>query len=455
MNITIVGTGYVGLVSGICFSEMGNEVTCVDIDTRKIDSLNNGHLTIFEPGLESLYARNREAGRIRFTSDLESAVQAAEFVFLALPTPPGEDGSADLRYVLGVASQLGSMLTSYTIVVDKSTVPVGTAERVRRAIEASGKAAGVDFDVVSNPEFLREGVAVADFMKPDRIVVGTSSPRAAERMRQLYAPFVRQGNPVLVMDERSAEMTKYAANAMLATKITFMNEVANLCARVGADVELVRRGVGTDHRIGDQFLYPGLGFGGSCFPKDVQALGRTAEESGYAFRILDAVLDVNKTQYLHIVDRVLENLGADLSGRRIAVWGLAFKANTDDVRESPAHSVIRSLLDAGASVSAYDPEAAETTYHVLGDDITYAASLYEAIDGADALVVCTEWPEFRNPDWGRVRAELDTPFVFDGRNLYDPIEMARLGFAYHAVGRPHRPPMVQAVSADSELKAAA
>ena len=453
MNIAVVGTGYVGLVSGTCFAEMGNTVTCVDIDARKVESLQGGTLTIYEPGLEVYFDRGRREDRLHFTTDLAAAVEHAEVVFLALPTPPGEDGSADLSYVMGVAGQIGELLAanpgwSYKVIVDKSTVPVGTSERVTAALEAAGVAAGERFDVVSNPEFLREGVAVEDFMKPERVVIGTHSERAGKVMTRLYEPFVRSGNPILIMDEASAEMTKYAANALLATKITFMNEIANLCALVGADVDKVRRGIGTDSRIGAKFLYAGIGFGGSCFPKDVQALHRTARGEGYDFRILQAVLDVNDDQKTVLVPRILDALGTGdtagqrLAGRRFGVWGLAFKPHTDDVRESPAHVVIRALAAEGADVVAFDPEAVETTRAVLGEGalgtgtLSYAATPFAAIDGADALVVCTEWPEFRRPDLERVRATLARPLVFDGRNVYDVERMAELGFEYHSIGRP-------------------
>jgi UDPglucose 6-dehydrogenase len=456
MKLAVVGTGYVGLVSGTCFAEMGNDVVCVDIDQAKVEKLRSGRLTIYEPGLEVYFERNRREDRLHFTTDLAAAVEDAEAVFLALPTPPDEDGSADLSYVLGVAEQLGALLAGhpdwgYKVIVGKSTVPVGTAKRVTARLEAAGLAPGERFDVVSNPEFLREGVAVEDFMKPERVVVGTSSARAAEVMTRLYEPFVRSGNPILVMDEESAEVTKYAANALLATKITFMNEVANLCERVGADVEQVRRGVGTDSRIGPKFLYAGIGFGGSCFPKDVQALHRTAREHGYDFRLVDAVLAVNDRQKTALLPRIVDALGdaaGRLDGRRIAVWGLAFKPHTDDVREAPAHYVIRALTARGADVVAFDPEAVETTKAVLGEgslvegSVTYAPTAYGAAEGADALVICTEWPEFRRPDLERVRRGLRAPeggfpLVFDGRNVFEPERMATLGFDYHAVGRPH------------------
>jgi len=440
MKVAIAGTGYVGLVSGTCFAEMGNDVVCVDIDVKKVERLRSGRLTIFEPGLELYFSRNLRENRLRFTTELADAVVSSEVIFLALPTPPGEDGSADLSYVLGVAREIGRLMhergVGYRVIVNKSTVPVGTSDAVKAVIEESGLEAGEHFDVVSNPEFLREGVAVEDFMKPERVIIGASSPRAAHIVTTLYKPFVRQGNPILVMDERSSEMTKYAANAMLATKITFMNEIANLCDLVGANVDHIRRGIGVDSRIGKQFLYPGIGFGGSCFPKDVQALERTATASGYQFEILKSVLSVNDRQRRMLADRIIDYFGGSLEGRAIAVWGLAFKPNTDDVREAPAHAVIRALLDAGATVRAFDPEAMETTRAVLGDLITYSDDDYAAIDGADALAICTEWNEFREPDFERMKRALKAPVVFDGRNLYDPVRMAKLGFEYFSVGRP-------------------
>ncbi len=452
MKISIIGTGYVGLVTGTCFAEMGNEVICVDIDVEKIRMLNGGELTIFEPGLNVFFERGLREDRLRFTTDLDSTVNESDVIFLALPTPPAEDGSADLSYVLDVARELGRLLAAserraYTVIVNKSTVPVGTADRVREAIAAAGLRAGEDFDVVSNPEFLREGVAVEDFMKPERVVIGTSSERAAEVMQQLYEPFVRQGNPIVVMDERSSEMTKYAANAFLATKITFMNEIANLCERAGSNVDKVRVGIGLDSRIGKHFLYPGIGFGGSCFPKDVQALARTAEDREYDFEILRAVLNVNDRQRGLLARRVVNYFGGSLAGTRIAVWGLAFKPNTDDVREAPSHVVIRGLLKAGADVSAFDPEAIETTRAVLGDLIEYARDAYEAAAGADALVICTEWNEFRRPDFDMLQRLLKKPVVFDGRNLYDPRRMAELCFDYHSIGRPHYYPRLQRAAA--------
>ena len=460
MNIAVVGTGYVGLVSGTCFAEMGNQVVCVDIDEKKVESLKNGTLTIYEPGLEVYFDRGRREGRLHFTTDLAAAVEPAEVVFLALPTPPGEDGSADLSYVMGVAEQIGTLLAAnpgwgFKTIVDKSTVPVGTSRKVSAALEAAGVRDGEHFAVVSNPEFLREGVAVEDFMKPERVVIGASSSRAADVMTRLYEPFVRSGNPILIMDEESAEMTKYAANALLATKITFMNEIANLCERVGADVDKVRRGIGTDSRIGAKFLYAGIGFGGSCFPKDVQALHRTARQNDYDFKILEAVLDVNELQKTVLVPRItaaLASADGRLGGKTVALWGLAFKPHTDDVREAPAHVLIRELTALGANVVAFDPEAVETTKATFEREplagpgrLTYAESAYAAAEGADCLVVATEWPEFRRPTFDRLREALNPgpdgpPLVFDGRNVFDAHRMAEAGFDYHSIGRPHVAP---------------
>jgi UDPglucose 6-dehydrogenase len=454
MKIGVIGTGYVGLVSGACFAEMGNDVVCVDIDQRKVDKLSRGELTIFEPGIERFLERNLRENRIRFSTRLADAVESSDILFLALPTPPGEDGSADLSYVLGVAAEIADLLAKdpaigYRVIVDKSTVPVGTAARVNALFLERGLEPGTHFDVVSNPEFLREGVAVDDFMKPERVVVGTDSERAAELMTELYEPFVRSGNPIIVMDERSSEMTKYAANALLATKITFMNEIANVCERVGADVDAVRRGIGTDSRIGPQFLYAGIGFGGSCFPKDVQALLRTSQENGYDFDILTAVLAVNARQQLVLADRVKKHFGDDLSGLRVAVWGLAFKPNTDDVREAPSHVIIKALAEAGAEVVAYDPEAIETTRAVLGEGdlasgtLAYAADPYSALVRADTLVICTEWPEFRRPDFEKMQRLMRGDVIFDGRNLYQSERMAEQGFTYHSIGRPFVAPVSQ------------
>lgn len=435
MTIGIIGTGYVGLVTGTCFAEMGNEVTCVDINVEKIARLRSGDLPLFEPSLRVFFERNIREGRLHFTTEAGDAVPNCDVVFLALPTPPGEDGSADLSYVERASRDIAPMLTGYTVVVTKSTVPVGTTDRVR-AIIADRHAPDAEFDVVSNPEFLREGVAVEDFMKPDRVVIGTSSARAVEVMDRLYRPFLRNGNPMLVMDERSSEMTKYAANAMLATKISFMNEIASVCEAVGANVDFVRRGIGSDSRIGKQFLYPGIGFGGSCFPKDVRALVKTAEEHDYSFRILEAVMDVNEMQRRKFGLAVGDFFGGDLSGRRIAVWGLSFKPNTDDVREASSLVIIESVLSLGAEVIAFDPEAMGSTRMVLGDRIRYGEDAYDVLGHADALVVCTEWNEFRRPDLQRMKDLMRQPVVFDGRNLYDPDEMAAAGFAYTSIGRP-------------------
>ncbi len=432
MRIAVIGTGYVGLVSGTCFAETGNDVVCVDIDERKVNMLSNGQITIFEPGLEVLFERNLKQNRLSFTTDLKAGIKDAELIFLALPTPPGEDGSADLKYVLGVAEQLGHILEDYAVIVDKSTVPVGTADRVREKIALNAK---VEFDVVSNPEFLREGVAVDDFMKPDRVVVGTSSERAKKVMERLYNPFIRQGNPIIFMDERSAEMTKYAANSFLATKITFMNEVANLCEKVGANVDAVRRGIGTDSRIGKRFLFAGIGYGGSCFPKDVQALAKTSEENNYEFRILKSVMEVNQAQKSKLIEPLKDHFGGSLKGKKIAMWGLAFKPNTDDIREAPALENIKILLEMGASVTAYDPEAMENVKITIGDSITYAESPYGALVDADALMIVTEWPVFRNPDFKAVGKLLKEKLIFDGRNLFEPEQMQELGYTYYSIGR--------------------
>jgi len=453
MKIGVIGTGYVGLVSGACFAEMGNDVVCVDIDEDKVARLSRGELTIFEPGIERFLTRNLRENRLQFTTLLEKAVEETEILFLALPTPPGEDGSADLSYVLGVAGKIADLLAGdpalgYRVLVDKSTVPVGTASRVRAIMEERGLEAGVDFDVVSNPEFLREGVAVDDFMKPERVVIGTDGEKARDLMQQLYEPFVRSGNPILMMDERSAEMTKYAANALLATKITFMNEIANVCERVGADVDSVRHGIGTDSRIGPKFLYAGIGFGGSCFPKDVQALLRTSQQNDYPFQILEAVLEVNARQRKVLGERILERFDGDMQGKRVAVWGLAFKPNTDDVREAPSHEIIHALTERGAEVTAYDPEAMETTRRVLGEgplgagSLAYAADPYSALVRADLLVICTEWPEFRRPDFDRMKRLMNEHVIYDGRNLYQTDRMAETGFEYRSIGRPYIPPTV-------------
>ena len=438
MKIAVVGTGYVGLVTGTCFAETGNNVTCVDIDQSKIDKLNGGQITIYEPGLEKLFLRNQREGRLHFTKDLASAVKDASIVFLALPTPPGEDGSADLKYILGVAADLGRLLQpeDYKVIVDKSTVPVGTADKVTTAIlQTATQNIQDSFDVVSNPEFLREGVAVDDFMKPDRVVIGTSSEKAKKVMNDLYAPFVRQGNPVIFMDEKSAELTKYAANSFLAVKITFMNEIAQLCERLGADVDMVRKGIGSDERIGKRFLFPGIGYGGSCFPKDVQALSKSSTEVNYNFKILDAVMDVNEKQKLHLMPKINQYFEGNLKGKHFAIWGLAFKPNTDDIREAPALYIIDALLAAGATVTAFDPEAMDNVKKLLGDTIQFSENQYDALLDADALIVATEWNEFRTPDFSQIDTSLKNKVIFDGRNLFDLQQIAQLGFHYESVGR--------------------
>ena len=432
MKIIVVGTGYVGLVTGTCFAETGNKVTCVDIDRSKVDKLSNGQITIYEPGLEKIFLRNIKEGRLTFTTELASAIEGAEIIFLALPTPPGADGSADLKYILGVADQLGKILKDYKVIVNKSTVPVGTADKVKAAIAKNYKG---EYDVVSNPEFLREGVAVDDFMKPDRVVVGTRSDRAKKVISDLYAPFVRQGNPVIFMDERSSELTKYAANSFLATKISFMNEIAQLCERMGADVDMVRRGIGSDDRIGKRFLFPGIGYGGSCFPKDVQALIMSSDEVKYDFEILKAVEKVNANQKLHLVDKIKAYYQGDLKGKHIALWGLAFKPNTDDIREAPALSIIEALTAMGASIIAYDPEAMPNVKAQIGDKIKYATNQYEALSGADFLIIATEWSEFRTPDFERMEKEIKHKIIFDGRNLFEVSKMKEIGYTYFSIGR--------------------
>jgi UDPglucose 6-dehydrogenase len=432
MKITVIGTGYVGLVTGTCFAETGNKVTCVDIDKAKVDKLSSGQITIYEPGLEKIFLRNTKEGRLVFTTNLEEVLEASEIIFLALPTPPGADGSADLKYVLGVADQMGKLMKGYKVVVNKSTVPVGTADKVREAIAKNYKG---EFDVVSNPEFLREGVAVEDFMKPDRVVIGTKSEQAKKVMTELYAPFVRQGNPLIFMDERSSELTKYAANSFLATKISFMNEIAQLCERMGADVDMVRRGIGSDDRIGKRFLFPGIGYGGSCFPKDVQALVKSSNEVNYDFEILKAVEKVNALQKLHLVNKINTYFKNDLQGKKIALWGLAFKPNTDDIRDAPAIDMINALTAAGAIITAYDPEAMPNVKNKIGDKIKYASNQYEALAGADILVVATEWSEFRTPDFEIIEKELTSKVIFDGRNLFDVAKMKEMGYHYESIGR--------------------
>ncbi|HRX00533.1 MAG TPA: UDP-glucose/GDP-mannose dehydrogenase family protein [Cyclobacteriaceae bacterium] len=432
MKIAVVGTGYVGLVTGTCLAETGNTVTCVDIDQEKVRKLKSGEVTIYEPGLTPLFERNLKQQRLFFTTSLEEGIRDAKIIFLALPTPPGEDGSADLKYILKVANDLGPLLKSYVVIVDKSTVPVGTAEKVRKAVSSGAK---VEFDVVSNPEFLREGVAVDDFMKPERVVVGTSSQRAQKLMEELYIPFVRQGNPIIFMDERSAELTKYAANSFLATKISFMNEIANMCELLGADVDAVRKGIGSDSRIGKRFLFPGIGYGGSCFPKDVQALAKSAEEVSYDFKILNAVMDVNDHQRLKLLKAIKSHFGNNLKDKTIAIWGLAFKPHTDDIREAPALYNIKGLLTEGARIKAHDPEAMDNVHKMIGDKISYHATPYEAAQDADAILIATEWPEFRSPDFDKLSAIMKDKVIFDGRNLYDIEAMKDLGFKYISIGR--------------------
>lgn len=432
MKIAVIGTGYVGLVTGTCFSETGNEVVCVDIDEAKVNKLINGEITIYEPGLEKIFLRNIKEKRLSFTTDLQFAIDSAEVIFLALPTPPGEDGSADLKYILGVASQLGKIIHGYKVIVNKSTVPVGTANLVKEAIQKNYKG---EFDVVSNPEFLREGVAVEDFMKPDRVVIGTRSEKAKNIMNDLYAPFVRQGNPIIFMDEYSSELTKYAANSFLATKISFMNEIAQLCERMGADVDMVRRGIGSDERIGKRFLFPGIGYGGSCFPKDVKALIRSSENVDYSFEILKAVEKVNALQKIHLVEKIKSFYKGNLIGKRFALWGLSFKPNTDDIREAPALSIIDSLLNSGAIISAFDPEAMYNVKNQIGDKIEYAVDQYEALNNSDALIIATEWSEFRTPDFEKIGYLLKEKVIFDGRNLYEKSFVVEKGFIYCSIGR--------------------
>ncbi len=432
MKIAVIGTGYVGLVTGTCFAETGNHVICVDIDEKKVNKLQNGVITIYEPGLEVLFERNIRQKRLSFTTNLKEGIKDAEVIFLALPTPPGEDGSADLKYILKVADDLGYILEDYAVIVDKSTVPVGTSEKVTNAIAKNAKVA---FDVVSNPEFLREGVAVDDFMKPDRVVIGTESDRAKKIMENLYAPLVRQGNPVIFMDEKSAELTKYAANSFLATKITFMNEIANLCEKMGANVDMVRKGIGTDSRIGKRFLFAGIGYGGSCFPKDVQALAKSSRDVNYNFKILESVMEVNALQKTRLIDHVKGYFKNDLKGKTIAMWGLAFKPYTDDIREAPALYNIEALLAAGANVRVYDPEAMENVQDIMGDKITYCEDEYDTLEGADALMIMTEWPVFRTPDFKILKEKLSNPVILDGRNLYETSQMTELGFTYFSIGR--------------------
>ncbi len=432
MKISVVGTGYVGLVTGTCLAETGNQVVCVDIDEEKVKKLQQKVSTIYEPGLDLLLERNIDQGRLTFTTSLEEAVKKSDIIFLALPTPPGEDGSADLSYILGVAEQLGKLLDEYKIIVDKSTVPVGTSKMVKEII---AKNASVDFDVVSNPEFLREGVAVEDFMKPERIVVGTSSEKAAKIIERLYKPYVMQGNPIVFMDEESAELTKYAANSFLATKISFMNEVAQLCERVGANVDMVRKGMGTDSRIGNRFLFAGIGYGGSCFPKDVRALSKTSKEHGYDFKILDAVMNVNSIQKQTFISKIESHYKGQLKDKKMGLWGLSFKPNTDDIREAPALEIISSMLEKGVSIKTYDPEAMENVKAIFGDKIQYEKSMYDAIKDVDFLVIATEWTAFRTPNFETLLKGIKDRTVFDGRNIYDEDQMEELGFIYYSIGR--------------------
>ena len=432
MNIAVIGTGYVGLVTGTCLAETGNSVICVDIDEDKVEKLKNGFIPIYEPHLDNFFQRNISQKRLSFTTSLKEGIKDAQFIFLALPTPPGEDGSADLSYILSVAENLGKILDDYKVIIDKSTVPVGTAAKVSAAIKKNTK---VDFDVVSNPEFLREGYAVEDFMKPDRVVVGTSSEKAKNLMEELYKPFVRQGNPIIFMDEKSAELTKYAANSFLATKITFMNEIANYCEIIGADVDKVRKGIGTDSRIGKRFLFPGIGYGGSCFPKDVKALNKSGIDENFQFKIINSVMDVNEIQKLILVQKVKSYFGNDLRGKNFALWGLAFKPETDDIREAPSLDIINELTLAGANIVSYDPEAMPNVKKLIGDKIKYANSSLEALKNVDALLIATEWAAFRNPDFNEMNSLMKNPIIFDGRNLYSIESMAKRNFYYQSIGR--------------------
>ncbi|WP_113636413.1 UDP-glucose dehydrogenase family protein [Nubsella zeaxanthinifaciens] len=432
MKIAVIGTGYVGLVTGTCLAETGNNVICVDIVEEKVNKMKAGQLPIYEPGLDVLFHRNIAQGRLSFTTNLAEGVKEAQIIFMALPTPPGGDGAADLSYILGAAKDISKLITEYKVIVNKSTVPVGTADKVAAVFKAHTE---VEVDVVSNPEFLREGVAVDDFMKPDRVVIGTTSDKAKKLMGELYAPYVRQGNPIYFMDERSSELTKYAANSFLATKITFMNEIANLCEIVGADVDMVRKGIGSDDRIGKRFLFPGIGYGGSCFPKDVQALEKAAVEHDYDFKILKSVMEVNEKQKTVLTDKVLKYYKGDIKGKKFALWGLAFKPETDDIREAPALYIIKDLIDAGAEVVAFDPEAIDNVRGLLGDKIKYAKDQYEALEGADALLIATEWSVFRNPDFEKMEEVLKNKVVFDGRNLFDLQKMIDLGYYYNSIGR--------------------
>ena len=432
MKIAVIGTGYVGLVTGTCLAETGNEVLCIDIDANKVEKMQQGEVPIYEPHLDVLFERNIKAGRLKFSTSLDEGLQHGDIIFLALPTPEGGDGSADLSFVLGVAKEIGKKLQSYKVIVDKSTVPVGTADKVTEVIS---KETTVDFDVVSNPEFLREGFAVDDFLKPERIVIGSESQRAIDLMKKLYKPFVRSGNPIIVMDERSAELTKYAANSFLATKITFMNEIANFCEKVGADVDKVRVGMGTDSRIGKRFLFPGIGYGGSCFPKDVKALHKSGKDVGYQFDILNAVIKVNDVQKKILIPRIETHFKGDIKGKTFAIWGLAFKPETDDIREAPSLYIIEALLQKGANIQVFDPEAMPNVKRKFGDKLNYTLNKYEAAANADALIICTEWSIFRTPDFNRLKEKLNAPIIFDGRNLFDIEDMQKEGFQYNSIGR--------------------
>lgn len=432
MKIAVIGTGYVGLVTGTCLAETGNDVICVDINESKVKKMQDGEVPIYEPGLDLLFHRNIEQGRLTFTTNLADAVKDAQIIFMALPTPPGGDGAADLSYILGAAKDISKLITEYKVIVNKSTVPVGTADQVKAVFQAN---TSIEVDVVSNPEFLREGVAVDDFMKPDRVVLGTRSEKAKKLMSELYGPYVRQGNPILFMDERSSELTKYAANSFLATKITFMNEVANLCELVGADVDAVRKGIGSDDRIGKRFLFPGVGYGGSCFPKDVQALVKSSDDYAYDFQILKSVMEVNERQKTILVDKVLKYYKNDIKGKHFALWGLAFKPETDDIREAPALYIIKALIEQGATISVFDPEAMKNVKAIIGDQVKYAKNQYEALENADALLIATEWSVFRNPDFEKIDQILKNKVVFDGRNLYDLQKMIDLGYYYNSIGR--------------------
>ena len=432
MKISVIGTGYVGLVTGTCLAETGNEVLCIDIDENKVKQMQQGEVPIYEPHLDVLFSRNIKANRLHFSTSLKEGLDYADIIFLALPTPEDEDGSADLKYILGVADEIGKLISNYKVIIDKSTVPVGTSDKVKTTISKHAK---VDFDVVSNPEFLREGFAVDDFLKPERIVIGSSSQKATDIMKKLYKPYVRSGNPIIIMDEKSAELTKYAANAFLATKITFMNEIANFCEKVGADVDKVRIGMGTDSRIGKRFLFPGIGYGGSCFPKDVKALYKSGKDSDYDFKILNSVIDVNAKQKTILIPRIKTYFDQNLKNKKIAIWGLAFKPETDDIREAPALYIIDSLLQSGANISVFDPEAIANVKRKLGDSIEYASNMYDALINADALIICTEWSIFRTPDFSKLKTLMKNPVIFDGRNLYDINDLKNEGIYYSSIGR--------------------